>query len=198
MKKIVRVVLACAAIAAAVGSFTGHLARAHAQEEGYDTTEECIASFPMGVDIMDRSCVRVNGGKWVPQKRNDMGDAGSAFGAFIIFALLWAAVPLVIAATMASNRGESVGSAVGLTLFLGWIGLAIVYFGQSKARAAVEGLASGAAPPRASAPAAPTATKTPAPGAPDDRLRRLERLRADGLIDDDEYADQRRRILESL
>lgn len=197
MKKIVLGALACAAIVVALASFTGHGPEARAQQDGFDTAEECIASKPMETPVMDWSCLRHGDGKWVAQEREPMGGGGIAFGAFLVFALLWSAVPLVIAATMASNRGESVGMAVVLTLFLGWIGLAIVYFGQSKARAAVEGLADRAASPPPTR-AAPATSNAATPGDPDDRLRRLDRLRSDGLIDEDEYAEQRRRILESL
>ncbi len=37
-----------------------------------------------------------------------------------------------------------------------------------------------------------------APAEPADRLRRLDALKADGLVSDDEYADERRRILDAL
>ena len=48
---------------------------------------------------------------------------------------------------LANQRGESAGVAVLLTLVLGWIGLAIVYFGQVRSRQAVETLAGGGPPP---------------------------------------------------
>jgi hypothetical protein len=51
-------------------------------------------------------------------------------GGFLLFAFLWWAVPLVLAAYLARAQKESVGLAVVLTLVFGLIGLVIVWYGQ--------------------------------------------------------------------
>jgi hypothetical protein len=116
------------------------------------------------------------------------GGAGLGLGAFFVIALLWAGVPLVIAASLASGRGESVGTAVLLTLALGWIGLAIVAFGQ---RRAADTVTSYAQPAMAG------------PGATDgdpmaERLRRIDDLHRQGLITDEERAQRRDAALDDL
>jgi hypothetical protein len=73
-----------------------------------------------------------------------------------------------------------------LTLFLGWIGLAIVYFGQERTRAAAG---------RALDPPAPTA---PAGDDVQTRLRRLDDLRTQGLISEAERAQRRQAILDQI
>lgn len=106
-------------------------------------------------------------------------------GTFLLIAALWSAIPMGVAMYLASSRNESAASAVLLTLFFGWIGLAIVYFGQKRTLDAVKHLAD-----------APAASTAPAP--PDERLRRLEQLHRDGLLSDAEYASQRDRIIAAL
>lgn len=99
----------------------------------------------------------------------------------------------MIAAMLASSRGESIGMAIVLTLFLGWIGLAIVYFGQRKRRDAVEGLmdrASGPERTRSRSSSEPPASSPQRSRVPEDapaavRLRELERLHRDELLTDD-------------
>lgn len=66
------------------------------------------------------SCFSVDGETWVARQQQGT-PAERAFGGFVVLALLWSGVPLVIAATLASSRGESIGTAIVLTLFLGWI-----------------------------------------------------------------------------
>lgn len=126
--------------------------------------------------------------------QNDGSGVPGFFVTFIIFAVLWSLVPFAIALVMASNRGESVGGAVLLTLVLGWFGLLIVYSGQKKVAGAVDRILEPSAPP----PAAATPT-TQQPAAPArsvaERLRELEALRDDGLVTDDEYSDRRGAIL---
>jgi hypothetical protein len=54
-------------------------------------------------------------------------------GGFVFFLfVLWAVIPLVLAVVLARAQNESVGMAVLLTLILGWIGLAIVWYGQRR------------------------------------------------------------------
>lgn len=107
-------------------------------------------------------------------------------GWFIVFALLWAIVPMVIAGSVASSRGESVGLALALTLFLGWIGFAIVMFGLQRSASEAQRLVSTTA--------APSGQRTPVA----DRLRVLEELRRDGHITDEEYTARRREIVSEI
>ncbi len=97
---------------------------------------------------------------------------------------------MVIAAVVAGNRGENVGTALLLTLFLGWIGLAIVVFGQNRAAATAGALAT----------AAGSASTTVHAGADvvANRLRRIDDLHAQGLITDEERAEQRASVLNDL
>jgi hypothetical protein len=115
-------------------------------------------------------------------------------GLFIVMFMLWILVPLCIATWLAVERDESVTIAIVLTLFLGWVGLAIVYVGQQNSRAAVEGLAQRAASPPSTYPPPPLAAEPPI----EERLTRLDRMHADGLLSDEEHQEQRRRILNSL
>ena len=159
--------------------------------------QQCIDAKPVDVSPFDWVCQSRDGSSWKGVERGGGSGAGAgsgALGAFFAFALVWSLIPLVIAVTMAGSRGESIGMAVLLTLVLGWIGLAIVWFGQKKSQAAVEGLAGGStAPPRPPPPqAAPVADD------PEERLRRLERLHQDRLVGDEEYRQQRERILGSI
>lgn len=136
--------------------------------------------------------------------RNYPGEAGpgAGLGGFFVLALLWAGIPLVIAGVVASSREESVGVAVLLTLVLGWIGLAIVVFGQRKtvesvARAA--GTVTAGAAPYGAAGTGPAHT-----GPPDSsdmmaqRLRRLDDMHAQGVINDEERAARRAAILNEI
>ena len=58
----------------------------------------------------------------------------SGGGVFVLVAFLWA-TPLVLASVFAARNKENVRTAVMLTLFLGWIGLLIVYRGQRRSAA---------------------------------------------------------------
>jgi hypothetical protein len=111
------------------------------------------------------------------------GQGGSSLGWIIPFMLLWAALPMVIAGVVASSRGESVGLALALTFFLGWLGFAIVLFGMRRSAASVR----AALEPE-------TSTGPPGPSIAD-RLQTLDDLRDRGLITDDEYEARRERIL---
>ena len=151
---------------------------------------------------MDWVCRSSNGGTWTASIDDKPGFGG--FGGLLLLVLLWSLVPFGIAVWLASARGESVGSAVLLTLVLGWVGLAIVYFGQGKTRETVEGLAQRIVPPRQER--SPTDLRLDSPDGRDvseavdgeTRLRRLGRLRAENLLTDEEFKEQRQRIIDSL
>jgi hypothetical protein len=137
---------------------------------------------------------------------------------FVLLAFLWTAIPLGIAAAVASSRGESVGLAVVLTLLLGWIGLAISLVGQRRTIDAASGaLRTAMAPepdragttpvddrPLTRAEAAAAAASQPLPAPPRsgaatsplaERLRTLDELRTAGVITDDEHARRREAII---
>lgn len=132
----------------------GPASPAGAQEDRvYDSADECIQAKPVNVDPFAWSCYGVDG-NW-RARATERGGAfsetspGPSFGAFLTFAIFWSLIPFVLALVMAGQRGESMGGAVLLTLVLGWIGLAVVYFGQRRARQVVEGLATRWLPRRA-------------------------------------------------
>jgi hypothetical protein len=160
----------------------GLLGATPAAAETYDSSEECIEAKPVEVDPFEWRCRSSDGQRWSASIASP-GEGFPLFGAFLAFAVLWSLVPFLIAASLARSRGESIGVAVLLVLVLGWIGLAIVYFGQSRSREVVEGVAS---------------RTTPAPSSPEERLRLLDRLHAEQLVGDEEFAQQRRRILDAL
>lgn len=153
---------------------------------------------------MSWSCFSRDGETWVSTQRG--APAEQAFGGFLVLAVLWSGVPLVIAAMMASARGESIGMAIVLTAFLGWVGLAIVYFGQRKSRSAVEGLVDRSSEAGAGAsrsipgvrPLSGQPARTPRETPSAVRLRELARLHRDELMSDGEYRQQRQRLLDQL
>ena len=111
------------------------------------------------------------------------GRGGISLGWVIAFMLLWAALPMVIAGVVASSRGESVGFALALTFFLGWIGFAIVLFGMRRSASS------------ARAAFAPPSSLGASNQSIADRLRALDDLRSHGLITEDEYGTRRKEIL---
>jgi hypothetical protein len=155
------------------------------QTASYGTAEECISAKPAEIDPFAWRCMTLPDGKWVPYGSTPASRASSAFGTFLTIAVVWSLVPLAVAVGLARRRRESPGTAVLLTLFLGWIGLAIVYFGQARTGDAVQRVAPQGAP-------------THDPEGVEGRLRQLDRLRADHLVSDEEYERQRRRIVESI
>jgi len=120
-------------------------------------------------------------------------DASGFIFVFIMWALLWTLVPLVIAVMWAVERRESVGMAIILTIFLGWIGLAIVYFGQRRVVGAVDRVLTPSRAPAANLRASASGTNGIA-----QRLRVLDGLHASGTITDEEYATRRRDILSEV
>lgn len=163
--------------------------------QSYDSMEECLDARPMDVSIMAWSCSGTDGA-WTSMYSSG-GGVPSVFGTFMVIAVFWSLIPLAIAAFIASDRGESIGMAIGLTAVLGWIGLAIVYFGQANTHQAASGLANRAVSPPPKPPATPVEPRAADPSVPE-RLRRLDELHRDEMLSDSEYAEQRRRILDSL
>jgi hypothetical protein len=135
-------------------------------------TEKVIASGPP-------SCRKDANGEWQPYWEDNFGSAPAGFWAlgavFVVAALVWSAVPVVASYRLAQSTGQSTGMAVVLGLFLGWLGLGVVYL---KGRSPMD-----PAPVRAAAP---------------DRLRTLESLRASGSITEAEYAAQRRAVISDV
>lgn len=178
-------------------------AAADAAEGPYGSSQECLEGRPIEVDPRSWSCSSFDGETWVGNQQSS--PTGGSFGGFVVLALLWAGVPLVIASAMASSRGESMGMAILLTLFLGWVGLAIVYFGQRKTRDVIDGLrdrppnSERSTPSRVEAKAGDPEGSAIAEDAPvAARLRELARLRRDDLLTDEEYHRQRQRILDEI
>lgn len=180
-----------AALTLSIALAGGVAAADHLPPREFETAEECMQSGGVGFDHLP-SCSRSGDGPWVARYGGiDAGGGGGAFGAFLLIALIWAAAPAVISGFIASDRGQSVGLAVLLGLFLGWIGLLIVVFAfkEDVARAARNVIDSAANRPAVSASPARAASE---------RLAELERLRNENLITEDEYAQRRARILDEL
>ncbi len=122
--------------------------------------QDCIQQPSPQGGFGPHGCVYVNG-QWVPEQQGSgpigapapsSTHFGAIFAVFIALVIVWSLVPFGIGVALASSRGESVGVAVLLILVLGWIGLAIVYFGQRRTLDAVEGALDRAAEHRHDAP----------------------------------------------
>lgn len=117
---------------------------------------------------------------------------GGGFAGFLVFALLWAAIPPFIGAGIAAKHGTSVGLAIALCIFLGWAGLALVYFASDRSRRAMTlgtiDRAFGGNQP----------TVSPQTTSVEERLRKLDDLHARGVLSAEERAQRRREILEEI
>jgi hypothetical protein len=147
-----------------------------------DQLDQCIGDDPLGVG--PPTCTYDENGNLLSRDVPGDPSASSAFGTFIVIALLWAGVPLAIAAFTAGARGESVGFAILVTAVLGWIGLAIVLYGQRRTLATTQRVVREATVPTPSDAAA--------------RLRKLDDLLAQGVITQTERDTRRAEILDSL
>lgn len=139
------------------------------------------------------TCLRQDG-VWVPVYDDDLGPSTvgdgppAGFVLLFVFAALGAvglfAWRVVTARSIARESGMDVGRATTMAVLTD-DGLESTYLAASLRP-----------PPEAGAPAAPVA----APSAEDTaaRLARLDALRADGVITDEEHARQRRAILDAL
>ena len=100
---------------------------------------------------------------------------------WVVFAFLWSAVPMVIGGAVASSRGQSVGIALLLTFFFGWLGLAFVVLAQKpETTRAVRNVVTRLSEPQ-----------------PDvaDQIRKLGELRREGLLTDEEFQRKKTQLL---
>lgn len=159
----------------------------------FDSAEACMQSG--SADHMP-VCLSSNGGTWVADfgSSHSVSVGSGAFGAFILFAILWAAAPAVIGGFVASSRGQSVGIAVLLCILLGWLGLLIVALVMKpNVTAAARNIVDSAS--------RPDWGQTPASGSRASavsRLKELDELRAQNMITADEYASRRAEILREI
>ena len=131
---------------------------------------------------------------------SNLDNPTSGLGGLIFLALLWNAIPPFIAAGMASSRSQSVGLAVVVALAFGWLGLAGLYlYWQDKGIRPSQTEPPATFPPTRTA-ARPTPREVVAAGAgrAAERLRELQSLLDEGLIDHSEYAARRRAILNEV
>jgi hypothetical protein len=104
--------------------------------------DKCIGDQPIGV-AAPPACVFDSSGHLISRTPSTPGSTGSGINLepFIVALLLWSVLPFAIAVALARGRHESIGRAVLLTLFLGWIGLLIVAFGQRRTATELRDLA---------------------------------------------------------
>lgn len=154
----------------------------------FDSPQDCAAHANAGVG---QGCTSFDGHHWVLDQPGGGGAGGGAFGAFIVIALLWSAAPAVIGGLVAASRDQSVGLAVLLGIFLGWVGLLIVAFVlKPEVTNAARTIITEHQAPR------PVASVPPRPVA--ERLTELEELKDRGLVAWDEYAKRRDQILSDI
>jgi hypothetical protein len=190
-------VLFGAGLAAGLGDGVAHAAPVTTDPGlGQSELQQCIGDAPIGVDPPP-TCTFDPSGNLIGRTQSDPTGAGSTpnFLPFIFLVLLWSAVPFLIAAGLARSRGEPVGTAVLLTLVLGWVGLLIVVYGQRRTVDDIAGLAGRAG---ATDISTPSGSPVAAPDAAATRLARIEDLHARGLITDAERESRRAAILDQL
>jgi hypothetical protein len=117
---------------------------------------------------------------------------------FLVIAVLWSLVPLVIAIAVSSSRNEPVGLAVGLVVVLGWIGLLIVLYGQRRTVADVGRLVNDPSTPAAAPASTPPEASGESSGPVRERLGTLEDLYSQGVITVDERDRRRAAILDEV
>jgi hypothetical protein len=152
--------------------------------------DQCLNGAPIGSNAPP-SCVFDANGHLLSRSTSSPGVGGSSINLapFFFLALLWSVVPLVIAMSVASSRGEPLGSAVLLTIVFGWIGLFIVLYGQRRTAEAVGRMAH--APPT-------TVGGVDARTSAAERLRTIDDLFAQRLITGDERDQRRSAVLDEL
>jgi hypothetical protein len=167
-------IVALLAVATLVALPLHSMAYAQTNQEQLD---ECLGDglYPNGPP----TCTFDSEGNLIDRDIPGAPGEGSGFGGFLVIALLWAALPMVIAGSIASSRGQSVGLAVLLTLVLGWIGLLIVVVLQKPE--IVEAARNTVA----------------AAGGNDvaDQIRKLGALRDEGLLTEEEFTAKKARLL---
>ncbi len=185
-------------VALGIGAWTW----ADAQEVGstpidQQAVDQCIGTTPIGVQAPP-SCVFDANGNLIsrsPSAASTSVPASSSLNLapFIFLVLFWSAVPFVVAVSVARSRHEPVGTAVLLTLVLGWIGLLIVIYGQRRAAADVGHWVTPTPSP------SPTSTSTSTPTTPaSERLRVIDDLHAQGLISNAERDARRSAVIDAL
>ena len=94
--------------------------------------DKCLSTMKIGEP--PPTCTFDQNGNLIGRSTPGVGGSASSFNLapFFLIALLWSAVPLLIAVAAARSRNEPVGLAVLLTLVFGWIGLVVVIAGQRK------------------------------------------------------------------
>ncbi len=177
-------------------------------QSGPDDLQECLEgvnAFEDGVPTCTYQDGKLVRRDFPGQIEVETRGLGSLFAMLFVFALIWSVIPPIAAYQIAKNNGQSTGVAILLGLLLGWVGLLIVYLmGRSDTRYAAHHVIEelGPRPPRPPQPPYPPAP--PAPPAPPGgtdvaaRLTRLDRLRTDGVVTDEEYAAKRAAIIDAL
>ena len=143
--------------------------------------DECLGNrmWPNGPP----SCTFDEEGNLIDRDIPGEAPSGGSFGGLLTLALLWSALPMIIGGSIAASRGQSVGLAILVTLFLGWLGLALVALLQRQevVETATE-VVQRAREPRFDAV---------------DQIRRLAELRDEGLLTEEEFRSKKRQVLEA-
>lgn len=122
-------------IVASVAAFAA-AAPAVAQETTPTTMspEEVCASFPDnfdGFEGAERTCHFADDGRGITVSVNSPVQSQppntNTTPGLVLRALLWWLIPIFAGPYIAQRRGESIAIALVLTMFLGWIGLAVVF-----------------------------------------------------------------------
>jgi hypothetical protein len=194
-----RIFVAAALVPAAFMVVLGSAAAAHAAPSAPTTTapdigqaqvDKCIGTEPIVGE--PPTCTYDAHGNLISRSQPgapDTGGSTSSFVPLLLLVLIWSAVPFAIAASLARSRDEPVGTAVLLTLVLGWIGLLIVVYGQRRAVDDVDRIVH-----RAGGGCAFDASLS----SPSERLRMIDDLHAQGLITDEERTTRRSAVLDHL
>lgn len=130
------------------------------------------------------TCTQHLDGSWdvtYPSAGTGMGGFGALFVLALLAGLAFTVWKVSTARRMARESGMDEGDATAMTLLTD-DGFEATYLASN-----VRGRT-----------AAPTATATPGRGTASERLRELDELLAEGLIDQEEYAATRRAILDSM
>lgn len=184
-------------------------APAFAQENEKDRAERAVDKCLEGHEFgPPPSCTFDGDGNLIsrdyPGLGGDSGTAPGWFGPLIVIALLWGAIPTFVAANIAKERGQSVGAAAAAGFFGGWAGLAGVYFLMRPGVVDIPPVSGGGATGAISADpqAGPDVTAgmgaEPLADSIETRLAKLKDLRERDVIDESEYTERRREILDEI
>jgi hypothetical protein len=164
---------------------------------GQSELDQCLGTAPVAADLPP-TCTFDSNGNLISRSSSEPEGTGSAPNIlpFLFLALIWSAVPFLIAVSIARSRDEPVSTAVLLTLVLGWIGLLIVVYGQRRAAGDV-GLLMHSAPTGTPMRTAPV-SDTSAARSVRERLQTIEDLYAQGVISTVERDSRRAVIVDQL